>query len=212
VNANTGGEDVDASTASEEPAERPSAMQLLADPTLFPHDSAVAAKIRLVDRYAGIAEQVVLFAMLGVVVFAGAAQAISTKLMGKSLMWSFDLVRGGTFAIALIGAAFASHQARHLSMDIVSRFISPRRRQILRIVLGLFTIFAGYLLLSSGLRLHERVAAEGGHRGLVPIETIALMIPIGSALIMFHTLLHLLIDADYLVRGKLPPEKAVTGH
>jgi hypothetical protein len=29
---------------------------------------------------------------------------------------------------------------------------------------------------------------------------------------MFHTLLHLLIDADYLVRGKLPPEKAVTGH
>ncbi len=212
MSTKTGGEDVDASATSEEPAERPSAMQLLADPTLFPHDGPVAGKLRLVDRYAGIAEQVLLFATLGVVVFAGAAQAISTKVMGKSLLWSFDLVRGGTFAIAMVGAAFASHQARHLSMDVVSRFISPRKRQILRIALGMFTIFAAYLLFSSGLRLHERVAAEGGHRGLVPIETIALMIPIGSALIMFHTMLHLLIDADYLRRGQLPPEKVMTGH
>lgn len=187
-------------------------MQLLADPVLFPDDGPVAAKLRLVDRYAGLVEQVVLVATLAMVVFAGAAQAISTKVLGKSLLWSFDLVRGGTFAIALIGAAYASHQARHLSMDIVSRFISPRKRQVLRIVLGVFTIFAAYLLLSSGLRLHERVAAEGGHQALIPISTLALMIPVGAALIMFHTLLHLLIDTDYLRRGKLPPEKAMTGH
>ena len=187
-------------------------MQLLADPAVFPDDGPFAAKIRLVDKYAGLAEQAVLVAILAAVVLTGAAQAISTKVFQKSLLWSFDVVRGGTFAIALIGAAFASHQARHLSMDIVSRFVSPRKRMMLRVALGLFTIFAAYLLFSSGLRLHERVAAEGGHRGVIPIETIALMIPIGSALIIFHTLLHLLIDADYLVRGKLPPEKAPTGH
>ncbi len=38
-----------------------------------------------------------------------------------------EIVRAGTFAIALLGAAFASHQGRHLSMDLVSRRLSPAR-------------------------------------------------------------------------------------
>lgn len=185
---------------------------MLAGPAVFPDDGPVSAKLRLIDRYAGLAEQAVLFFILLAVVITGTAQAISTKLFQHSLMWSFDVVRGGTFAIAMIGAAFASHQASHLSMDIVSRFVRPRTRQIMRVVLGLFTIFAAYLLLRSGVRLYQVVAAEGGHRGVIAIETIATMIPIGSALIMFHTALRVLIDIDYLRRGKLLPEKAMTGH
>lgn len=206
VSTKTGGDD------AAEPPQRPSAMQFLADPITYPDDGPVASKLRLVDHYAGLIEQIVLFGILAAVVLTGAAQAISTKVFQQSLLWSFDVVRGGTFAIALIGAAYASHQARHLSMDVVSRFISPGKRQVLRIVLGLFTVFAAYLLFASGLRLHERVAAEGGHRGAIPIETIALMIPVGSALIMLHTLLHVLIDVDYMRRGKVVPEKAPTGH
>lgn len=187
-------------------------MQLLAGPVVYPDDGPVAGKIRQIDHWAGLIEQAVLFAIFAAVVFTGTAQAISTKLFQKSLLWSFDIVRGGTFAIAMLGAAFASHQASHLSMDLVSRFVHARTRQIMRIVLALFTLFAAYLLLRSGLRLEERVAQEGGHRGLIPMETIALMIPIGAGMIMFHTTLRLLIDVDYLRRGKLPPEKAMTGH
>ena len=39
-----------------------------------------------------------------------------------------------------------------------------------------------------------------------------MLIPVGCGLIMFHTLLHLLIDVDYLRRGKLPPERTRSGH
>ncbi len=195
-----------------EPPPRPSALQLLADPQDYPDDGPIAGTLRKVDRYAGLLEQAVLFAVLAAVVITGTAQAISTKLFQQSLLWSFDVVRGGTFAIAMIGASFASHQASHLSMDIVSRFVKPRTRQIMSIVLGAFTVFATYLLLRSGLRLEERVAMEGGHRGVIPIETIAMMIPVGAGLIMFHTFIRVLIDIDYLRRGKRPPEKAMTGH
>ncbi len=198
-------------TASEPPA-RPSALDIIAGPEVFPDDGPFAGKLRLLDNYAGLLQQVALFTIFIFVIAAGATQALATKLFDKSLLWTFDIVRAGTFAIALVGAAFASHQARHLSMDIVSRFISPRKRLALRVVLGLFTIFAAYLLLASGLRLHDRVSSEGGHQGLIPMSTVALMIPLGAGLIMFHTLLHMLIDADYLRRGKLPPEKAPSGH
>lgn len=203
---------VDAELAEEEAKPRPSAMEILHGPDAYPDDGPFAGKLRKVDHYAGLFEQVALFVVFGCVVFAGAAQAVSTKLLGKSLLWSFDIVRAGTFMIALVGAAFASHQMRHLSMDVVSRFVSPRKRLALRVMLGLFTIFAALLLFRSGMRLYELVGAEGGHQGAIPMDLVALMIPLGAGLIIFHTLLRILIDADYLRRGKLPPEKAPTGH
>jgi hypothetical protein len=36
--------------------------------------------------------------------------------------------------------------------------------------------------------------------------------PIAAAMIMLHCALHIVIDVDYLVRGKLPPERARSGH
>jgi hypothetical protein len=37
-------------------------------------------------------------------------------------------------------------------------------------------------------------------------------LPIGAGLISTHAFIHLLIDVDYLRRGKLMPERARSGH
>lgn len=194
-----------------EPPVRPSAAMLPPGPKNYPDDGPVSASLRKVDHFAALAEQIVLFGMLAIVVLVGTFQALATKLTGTSFVWSFDVVRGCTFVIAMLGAAFASHHASHLSMDIVSRWMSPRMRLAAQIVLGLFTIFAAYLLFESGLHLRTQVASEGGSH-TIPPDLIAAMIPIGAGLIMFHTLLRVLIDADYLRRGKLPPPKALSAH
>lgn len=199
------------SRAALEPPTRPSAMQLLADPEDFPDDGPVAASLRRIDSYVGQVEQLALFGLLLVIVGIGVIQAIATKAFNHSFLWSFDAVRAGTFAIAMAGAAFASHQARHLSMDLVSRKVSGRTRQLLRIAMGLFTVFATALLFYSGYHLTDRLWNEAGNHSIPP-HLVALMIPVGCALIMFHTAMHLLIDVDYLRRGKLPPEKVPTGH
>jgi hypothetical protein len=31
-------------------------------------------------------------------------------------------------------------------------------------------------------------------------------------MIVFHTLLHMVVDIDYIVRGKTPPERMRSGH
>ncbi|MDQ3367323.1 MAG: TRAP transporter small permease [Myxococcota bacterium] len=198
-------------SAALEPAVRPSESSLLATPERFPDDGRFAGTLRRIDHHAGQLEQVTVVALLAVIVLVGVVQAAATKIFQHSFLWSFEVVRAGTFAIAMAGAAFASHQARHLSMDLVSRKVGPRRRLGLRIVMGLFTIFATSLLFYSGYHLTSRLAVEPGSH-TVPPYLIALMIPVGSALIILHTLLHLLIDADYLRRGKLPPAPIVTGH
>lgn len=194
-----------------EPPPRYSATQLDPGPLNYPDDGPVAGGLRKIDHVTGMVEQVALFAMLAVIVLVAAVQALATKLVGHSFLWSFDVVRAGTFAIAMLGAAFASHHLSHLSMDIVSRWTSPRTRLATRVVLGLFTIFASYLLVQSGLHLRTQVASEGGNH-TVPMDLVASMIPAGGGLIIFHTLLRVLIDIDYLRRGKTAPEKAPSGH
>jgi len=194
-----------------EPPARPSATQLPPSAENYPDDGPVAGTLRKIDHVAGTAEQIVLFGLLVLSVLVGAIQALASKAFDHIFPWSFDVVRAATFAMAMIGAAYASHHASHFAMDIVSRSINPRARLVLQLLLGLFTIFAAYLLLKSGLHLRAQVATEGGEH-TIPMDLVAAMIPAGAGLVIFHTLLRVLIGADYLRRGKLPPEKAPSAH
>jgi TRAP-type C4-dicarboxylate transport system permease small subunit len=181
-------------------------------PTVFPDDGTLAAWLRRADALAGVVEQAVLVFLLAAVVLTAAAAALSDRLLGVALgRWWFDIVRGGTFSIAMIGAVFASHQQRHLAMDLVSRRLPPRGRLVLRVVLALFTMLVAGLLVRSGMHQLDTVQAEGGEH-LISTHTIVMFMPIGAVLIIVHTLLHMLIDIDYLVRRKLPPVRARSGH
>jgi TRAP-type C4-dicarboxylate transport system permease small subunit len=193
-----------------EPPVRQSAWSL-AHIDVYPDDSGFSSRARKTDRLLGSAERVGLLVMLGIIVGIGAMQALATKLFDHSFGWSFDVIRGGTFAIAMIAAAYASQQASQISMDLVTRKISPRGRLVMRVLLGLITIAAMYLLVTTGLRMVELTQKEGGDH-TIPAHWLAWLIPIGGGLIAFHTLTRMAIDVDYLRRGKLPPEKAPSAH
>jgi TRAP-type C4-dicarboxylate transport system permease small subunit len=180
-------------------------------PLTYPDDGPVARRLRSIDDALGKAEQVVLFGLLVLVIAAATIQAVAHKAFGVSFVWSFEIVRAGVFAIALIGAAFATHQQRNLSMDLVSRRLPPRGRLILRIFLALFTAFIGALFLYAGEHLRQQVTLET-HAQIIPMWLVAAMIPVGSVLIMIHSFLHIALDVDYLSRGKLPPERERSAH
>jgi TRAP-type C4-dicarboxylate transport system permease small subunit len=196
--------------------ERPSQLQLDIDKAIDPHptfpdDGAVSRYVRVVDNSLGSIEQAFLFALLAAVVLTAAGAALSEKVFGHHLgRWWFTVVRGGTFTVAMMGAVYATHQQRHLAMDLISRRLSPRGRLILGVLLKVFTMFIAALLFRSGM--HQREHVGGGVEELISDKTIVTMMPIGAALIILHSFLHVVIDIDYLVRGKLPPEKARTGH
>ncbi len=204
----------------EEPALRPS--QLGFDAVLtYPDDGPLSAKLRKVDAWAGLGEQALLAAMLATAVLVGGTSALLAKFTGAGFEpWHDHLIRACTVGIAMIGAAFASHQSRHLSMDLVSRRISPRARLFLRVGLLLVTIFVGVLIVHAGMDNRAVDLDTEGNRmaelslidKLTTTSSIDALVMFGGVLIIFHSLLHLLIDADYLVRHKLPPERQRSGH
>jgi TRAP-type C4-dicarboxylate transport system permease small subunit len=194
-----------------EPPARESHLSLEMDHPKFPDDGAASAFIRKIDNCLGVIEQVILFGLLAAVVLTAASAALSDKLFHHPMgRWTFTIVRGGTFTIAMIGAVFATHQQRHLAMDLISKRLSPKGRLILGIALKLFTIVIAMILFRSGL--HQRDHVGGTVEQFVSDKSVVTMLPIGAALIILHSILHIIIDVDYLARGKNPPEKARTGH
>ena len=206
-----------AKTDQAEPPARASQLSMEMEPERFPDDGPLARNIRTFDRYLGTAEQGALFALLAIVVLVAATAALSDKLGHHQLgRWWHYIVRGGTFSIAMFGAVFATYQQRHLAMDLISRRLTPRGRLVLGALLKLFTIFIAFLLFRSGMKQREVV---GGTESLdvfglfkISDSDIVTTMPIAAAMIIFHSLLHIVIDIEYLVRGKLPPERARSGH
>jgi TRAP-type C4-dicarboxylate transport system permease small subunit len=192
------------------PASRASEISL-DSPLSHPDDGSLSRLVRKVDDAVGMLEQGVLFFLLAAVVVTASLAAIYDKVLHEHLgRWWYTVVRGGTFTIAMFGAAYATHQQRHLAMDLVSRRLSPRGRLILGTLLKIFTIVIAAVLFRSGMHQREHVGGLGEE--FVSDKTIVTLLPVGCALIILHSLLHIVIDVDYLVRGKLPPEKARTGH
>ncbi len=185
---------------------------LAGPPPAFPDDGPVSGWLRKADHALGVGEQALLFVLLGAVVLTAASAALSDRLLGVRLgRWWFDIVRGGTFSVAMIGAVFASYQQRHLSMDLISRRLPPRGRLVLRVILALFTLLVAALLVRSGLHQLDTVGEEAGEH-LISTHTIVTFMPVGAGLIIIHTLLHMGIDLDYLARGKTPPAQMRSVH
>lgn len=180
----------------------------------YPDDGPLAAGLRKLDARIGFAEQVVLVALLVGVVFMASSSALAEKFAHTSLYGTFkdDAVRAGTFALALLGAAFATHQGRHLAMDLISKRLQPRSRLVLNVILALFTIGTVALLIRAGF---DTIAGEKqlpDQNKLLDSVRVAYLIPIAGVLIIVHTAIHMVIDIDYIRRRVTPPEKMRTGH
>jgi TRAP-type C4-dicarboxylate transport system permease small subunit len=177
----------------------------------FPDDGPLAANVRRIDHVLGLTEQAILVALLAAIVLTAATATLSDKLLHHAIgRWWFTVVRDGTFAIAMFGAVIATQQQRHLAMDLVSRQLPPRGRLVLGMVLKLFVIGVMLLLFRSGLAQRDTVGDSG--ESFISDKAVVTTIPIAATLIMIHSLLHLLIDLDYLIRNRLPPERQRSGH
>jgi TRAP-type C4-dicarboxylate transport system permease small subunit len=201
-------------TSAADPAPRRATAVDLA--TAFPDDGGLARAVRRFDNLLGRLEQGLVFGLLVLVVVVAAAAAIHDRISSDHLgRWWHYIVRGGTFATAMFAAVYATQQQRHLAMDLVSRRLAPRGRLMLGIALKTLTIAIAALLFISGL---SQRAVAGGTDSLnvfgfhINDADIVTTISIGAALIALHSALHIAIDLDYLVRGKLPPERARSGH
>lgn len=93
------------------------------------------ARIR---RGIAVAETALLVALLAVMIGVAVFQIVARNFFGTGLVWGSDLVQVAMLWATMIGATAAAGSNRHIKIDIVERFGSPRLKTLAARLTALF--------------------------------------------------------------------------
>ncbi len=143
-----------------------------------------------------LAENGLLISLLALMVSLAGAQILFRNLLDTSILGVDQLLRLLVLWVALLGAVAASRDARHIGVDVISRWLPPRARAGARVVTDLFTVAVCLLLAWHAVRFvqSERAANELAF-GTLPVWLAQLILPTAFALIAMRYLLLLVHHA-----------------
>ncbi len=142
-----------------------------------------------IDRAFAAVEGALLIVMLSVMVLMAFVQVILRNVFHEGFIWADILLRHLVLWIGLLGASLAASQQRHITIDALTRFLSPRLRSGVLAIAQLFAAGvcvvladAAVTFLRNDLEFGATVYAE------IPAWTSQMIIPVGFALLAYHFL------------------------
>ncbi len=148
----------------------------------------VGALKRLLEK----AETIFLVLFLSIMLVFAFAQVILRDVFNTGLLWGDPLVREMVLWAGFVGAALAAGQERHISIDALTKFLSPRIKHVAAVLTNAFgAVVCWYLGRAAwGFMLEEKL--NGGDMFLsLPSWVGLIIIPIGYWLITLHFTLNL---------------------
>lgn len=147
---------------------------------------ALARLLRLVTWI----ENGLLILLLALMVSLAGAQIVFRNLLDTSILGVDQLLRLLVLWVAMLGAVAASREAKHIGVDVISRWLPARTRAGVRVLTDLFTITVCVLLAWHALRFieSERHSHEMAF-GALPVWMAQIILPVAFALIALRYLL-----------------------
>jgi len=149
------------------------------------------------DDFAAKAETAALLALALAVIGLSATQMALRIFFEKSVLWLDPMGRHLVLWAGFLGAALAAHGGKHFSLDLAERFAPEGKARLFGAVGRLAAAAACVFLGAASIRfLKDEVAAKSvlfsiGSRQ-IPAVWLELALPIGFALVFFHSLAGLL--------------------
>lgn len=171
------------------------------------------------DRFLVKFEEVLLALLLVSLIVLAATQVLLRNIWSTSIDWADVTLQNATVLIALLGAAIATSEGRHLNIDLVGRTLRGRRRLALNVLIGIFGVIICALLTRGGWQTYRanfepwlanvpagwstmRLLQQELSEGSFPQWLSQLMLPFGFGLIGLHFFLRLARDLSWLVGGE----------
>lgn len=153
-------------------------------------------------------EDVALALLLGTIVLLAPLQIVLRNFFDAGLVWADPFLRVLVLWVALLGALAASRQDKQIAVDVVSKFLSPRAKAVVGLLIGLFTAFVCSLvayhswLFVAGEREFGSIAF-----GAVPAWLCQSVIPFAFAMIAVRHTGHAFTCARVVLGFAPPPEE-----
>lgn len=151
---------------------------------------------KLIARIETVLLALCMLTMLGVAFF----QVVMRNIYDVGYIWADQLVRLLVLWVGLLGAAVATSESRHLSIDVITKFTPPRLTKFLKTLVRIFALVVCVHLARASW---DYVQLEKGSGGTfvfgIPVWVTEIIIPIGFVLISFHFFVLILEGISELV-------------
>jgi C4-dicarboxylate transporter DctQ subunit len=133
------------------------------------------------------AETALLVFILTVMVLLAFLQVILRNLFDQGILWGDILLRHLVLWVGFLGASLATREEKHISIDLLTRFVSVRGQYLVRAVTNFFALFICYLLSSASITFvaDEKMAGTTLFSD-VQAWYFQLIIPVGFILMAFR--------------------------
>jgi TRAP-type transport system small permease protein len=146
--------------------------------------------IRALDGILARAETILLVTFLGAMVVMAFLQVVLRNVFGTGLIWGDTLVRHMVLWAGFLGGALAAFEERHISIDALTKYFSPRIKHAAALITNTFAaVVCSYLAHAAWTFLRDEISAGGEFILALPGWVAVVIIPIGYALIMVHFVL-----------------------
>jgi TRAP-type C4-dicarboxylate transport system permease small subunit len=107
--------------------------------------------LQAVSRALNVLERSLIVLLLGIMVVLAFCQVILRNFFASGLLWGDPFLRQMVLWIGFLGASLATQQEKHINIDLLTRFASPKTVNIVHIATNLFAGLVCYYLMSAGL-------------------------------------------------------------
>lgn len=148
-------------------------------------------------------EGTLLVVFLSIMLVLSFVQVVLRNAFSEGLLWGDILLRHLVLWIGFLGAALATSQDRHINIDALTRFLTPRLRVISKIVTNLFAATVCYFLFQASVTFLSNELSDGSTMFAdIPSVYSQIIIPVGFGLIIIHFLVRIAAGFHSLTSGE----------
>ncbi len=160
----------------------------------------------LLLRVSRFIEDSMMIMLVSIMIVVAGAQIILRNLFDTGFDWSDPLLRIVVLWIGLVGAMAATRERRHLTIDVLSRFLPARGRQVSGVITDLTSFIVCALLAWYGVNFVIGEFQGGGTAfARVPTWVCEAIMPFGFAVMALRFLLSTIeriIHSEQMEQGK----------
>lgn len=150
--------------------------------------------LKNIDRALTRVEEFILIVLLSVMVVMAFLQVVLRNLFSSGILWADILLRHLLLWLGFLGAAIATSENRHLNIDALRRFLSPRVRSAVEVLTDLFAAtICFFLARASWTFVQGEIADRWTVFGDIPSWYAQIIIPIGFGLLVVHFVIRALL-------------------
>jgi C4-dicarboxylate transporter DctQ subunit len=143
-----------------------------------------------INSYLEKVESIFLVIILSVMVILAFLQVVLRNLFDQGILWADIFLRHLVLWVGFIGASLATKEEKHIAIDLFTRFLSKRGKNIAQMITNLFAFIICLILAKAGWTFVQYEKAEG----MILFNNIQtwyfqVIIPIGFLLMAFRFLL-----------------------